>query len=279
MATRIDAGVVEILRDVVSSGCSGDRARITSQLDRKVYLKVNQVLEALGGKWDKKAQAHVFDGIDAAVVIGDAVVTGEYIDEKKEYQFFETPPAIAEQVIEAADIQRGMSVLEPSAGNGALARPARAAGGMVECYELNDKMADDLLRDGFAVHGGDFLAEDLPVRGKIKESGKPERMVDERFDRVVMNPPFTRGQDIAHVRRAFDWLKPGGILVAITSAGWTFRADRKAQEFREWLASDAMQPGVGMEYHALPDGAFKSSGTMVRTFLLRLRKNAADATK
>ena len=31
------------------------------QLDRKTYLEVNKVLEALGGKWNKKHKAHIFE--------------------------------------------------------------------------------------------------------------------------------------------------------------------------------------------------------------------------
>ena len=34
---------------------------ITKQLDRKLYLAVNKVLERIGGKWNRKAKAHVFD--------------------------------------------------------------------------------------------------------------------------------------------------------------------------------------------------------------------------
>lgn len=280
MATRIDDRTLEILQGVASHGCDGDKAVIRQQLDRPTYQKVNKVLEALGGVWNRKAKAHVFDGIDAAVVIGDAVSTGEYIDEKKEYQFFETPPELARKVVEVANIRKGMTVLEPSAGKGALARAARKVGGLVECVELNEKMATALIHEGFPVSTGDFLAEDLPARGTMKEAGKPERWVDERVDRVVMNPPFARGQDMMHVRRAFQWLKPGGVLVAITSSGWTFRSDRKAVEFREWLESEEMQPKIGVLHYALPDDAFKASGTMVRARLIRLQKNQnADEPK
>ena len=35
------------------------------------------------------------------------------------------------------------------------------------------------------------------------------------FDRIVMNPPFTNGDDIKHIMHALKMLKPGGRLVAI----------------------------------------------------------------
>ncbi len=37
-----------------------------------------------------------------------------------------------------------------------------------------------------------------------------EAVPEPRFDRALMNPPFENGQDIAHVRHAFQVLKPGG---------------------------------------------------------------------
>jgi hypothetical protein len=31
------------------------------QLDRKLYVSVNKVLEAIGGKWNRREKAHLFD--------------------------------------------------------------------------------------------------------------------------------------------------------------------------------------------------------------------------
>ena len=39
------------------------------------------------------------------------------------------------------------------------------------------------------------------------------------FDRILMNPPFSKAQDIGHITRAADMLNPGGRLVAICAAG------------------------------------------------------------
>ena len=55
------------------------------------------------------------------------------------------------------------------------------------------------------------------------------------YDRIIMNPPFSEGRDIDHVRHAFSLLKPGGRVVAIMGEGAFYRSDRKATEFREWL--------------------------------------------
>jgi 16S rRNA G1207 methylase RsmC len=44
-----------------------------------------------------------------------------------------------------------------------------------------------------------------------------------------MNPPFEHGQDAKHVKHAFDFLKPGGRLVAIMANGAQFA------KFSPWL--------------------------------------------
>ncbi len=59
------------------------------------------------------------------------------------------------------------------------------------------------------------------------------------FDRVVMNPPFERQQDIDHVSRAAGMLKPGGRLVSVMSAGVTFRENNKTRWFRDLIETFA----------------------------------------
>ena len=61
-------------------------------------------------------------------------------------------------------------------------------------------------------------------------------------------------------------LAPGGRLVAILSAGVTFRDDRKTRAFRQMVAS------MGGEFEELPADTFASSGTGVRTVLVMLRR-------
>ncbi len=39
------------------------------------------------------------------------------------------------------------------------------------------------------------------------------------YSRVIMNPPFSHGQDIRHILRAFSLLRPGGVLVAVCLNG------------------------------------------------------------
>lgn len=114
--------------------------------------------------------------------------------------FFPTPRKIVEQMIELAGLEPGMTVLEPSAGKGDIARAVIKAGCSVSCVEMNYSLFEHIREQGFTVQCRDFLT---------MEPG-------DLFERVLMNPPFERGVDENHVRHAFTFLKPGGRLVAIT---------------------------------------------------------------
>ena len=88
----------------------------------------------------------------------------------------------------------------------------------------------------------------------------------EQWDRIVMNPPFSRQQDIDHVMKAYELLAPDGILVSVMSVSFQFRTNRKSEEFRDFLDS------VGASVYDLPEGAFKESGTMIRSCIVVIRK-------
>lgn len=246
MAKRIDDDVLDVLKVV---RCDGPNAVLTGQLGRGLYQKTNKVLEALGGKWNRKAKAHVFDG-DAGELLGDVLTTGEYVDRKQELQFYETPAELASRMCRIADVGHGTTVLEPSAGLGAIAGVVRQYGGVVQCVEIDYEMSCVLRESGFMVATCDFLVA-TPTQ---------------RFDVVSMNPPFRNGQDMAHVRHAYEFLADHGTQVAVMSAGMTFRQDRKATEFREWLN------WAGGDVEPLPAGTFKPSGTMVNAVLVTIRK-------
>lgn len=139
-------------------------------------------------------------------------MTGEIVPPTS-YGYFPTPATLAERVVQRAEIQPGMLVLEPSAGQGALAEPAARIAGLsnVHCHELLDANCEVLAAKGFPVQRGDFLTvTPQPV-----------------YHRIAMNPPFERQQDIDHVLHAWACLAPGGRLVSIVSAGAMFRENRK----------------------------------------------------
>lgn len=174
-------------------------------------------------------------------------------------QLFPTPPELAARVIAEADIEPGMKVLEPSAGTGVLADLARAAGGEVICCEINFDLGRALSARGHSVVSGDFIERFSlfdPQGDGEQESGDVNPGM-RQFDRVVMNPPFAGGADIAHIRHAMKLLRPGGRLVAICANGPRQRATLMP-----------LAEGSGGTWEDLPAGSFKASGTNVNAALL-----------
>jgi predicted RNA methylase len=244
-AQRIPQSVLEVLS---RSTAEGDKLRLPpGQLVRTLYTATNKVIELMGGKWDRKSATHVFKGEDVLERLDNALLTGTVHDNVKHYQFFPTPPDVVAMLIEMADLSAGMTVLEPSAGDGAIVKGLLAVTSEVMCHEIQpDKCATlRTLAGDSSVFEGNFL-EHSPL---------------ELFDRVVMNPPFTRQQDIDHVLHAHKFLKPDGVLVSVMGAGVSFREDKKANAFRDWVSSNK---GFFVE---LPEGSFSASGTCVNTFV------------
>ena len=148
--------------------------------------------------------------------------------------FFPTPAPIIARMIELANVQAGQRVLEPSAGKGDIADMLASFGVDLTVCEYSHKLCDILEAKGYTgskLVRGDFLQQyDGPVL-----AGEPWPIGT--FDRIVMNPPFERGQDMDHVRHAWSLLKSGGRLVSVMSTGAFFRCDSKAMAFQAWLVA------------------------------------------
>ncbi len=218
------------------------------QLDRKQYRDVNSVLEVMGGKWNRKQKGYVFNE-DPTDRLEQVLLSGEIIPPKK-YGYFPTPMELARHVVSLADIQPGHQVLEPSAGQGAIADQIPQCA-IIYCVELLQDNYEILRAKGYRILTGDFLS--------LQEGYS-------FYDRVVMNPPFERQADIDHVLHAYKFLKPGGRLVSIMSSGVAFRENRKTIEFRKFLDSHGR-----MERN--PEGTFKESGTNVSSVTVIIEKD------
>lgn len=238
MNQRLADDVIDVLR----RSTTRDNVLILpeGQLDRSLYERVNKALANAGGKW-KRGTGHVFAS-DAAPKLAAMLDTGISIDEKKRDQAFFTPPALAQQVVELADV-RGHDVLEPSAGEGALADTCMQGGAsQVFCIELNPERARVLESKGYVTTQADFLT----------------LSVDEYFSRVVTNPPFTKNQDIDHVRHALRYLAPKGILVAIMFGN------------QERKGFKAIVDDYDAEVIEVERGAFREAGTDIATVILKV---------
>jgi predicted RNA methylase len=241
-AKAVSTSVLDVLATAETDGRS---LKIGARLDRETYVKVADVLKAAGGKWNRGAQAFLF-GEDAAPVLAKLLDDGSVVRPQDE-GWFPTPAPVVARMLELAGLAPGMEVLEPSAGEGAIASAVAAAGCVVDCIEQNAKRAAVTYAAGCArsVTMADFLA--LPAR--------------QAYDAVLMNPPFADKADIAHVRHAEKFVRSGGTLAAVMSRGVMFREDRETADFRRsWVKA-------GGTFEPLPDDAFKASDTGVRTVL------------
>lgn len=188
------------------------------------------------------------EGIDHAEVLCK-LQGGQKINAQKETQFFATPQPIAQSLCEAAGPIRGLRVLEPSAGDGAIADIAKEMGAAeivtIESYNVN---AIKLRSKGYSPIEKDFLQV------------KPDDIG--QFDVIVANPPFSKNQDIDHVMHMLHFLKPGGSLSVIMSTAWLDGLQKKHQEFIDCIATHGVTP------INIKAGAFSESGTSVATVRL-----------
>lgn len=166
------------------------------------------------------------------------------------HQLFQTPEPIATRL---AALLPGFSgsarVLEPSAGLGRILRALQDVPGIAEtvAVEVDRELCGCLFRmdlPGVRIMQRDFLTVTPDETGL--------------FDGVAMNPPFTMRSDIAHIRHALQFLKPGGVLAGICMAG-----RQREAAFRDMAET----------WEELPAGTFREAGTNVPSILFSIRKN------
>ncbi|QFY09574.1 DUF3560 domain-containing protein [Nonomuraea phyllanthi] len=157
---------------------------------------------------------------------------------------FVSPSAVVERLVSLADIERAMTVLEPSAGTGNIAAAAVELGAIVDCVEIDNGLVEVLasrVPGANLLYRHDFLETDTSQLGT--------------YDRVVMNPPFSEGRDIAHVIHALQFVKPGGRLVSVMGQGVTTSRTKAATSFRD------MVDERGGWFEDLPAGSFAPATT------------------
>jgi|SRR5580765_1035961 len=233
------------------------------KLERKLYQDVNEVLTRLGGKWNRKAAAHVFD----ADPTGDlqAVLETDVMPDKNPTSYFATPQSLVLEMLHSPEFHRipqdAKHILEPSAGTGNIAREvllyckARDIDAAIDCCEILPKYQKTLQDQGFLLVAEDFL------------SYRPVLL----YDVIIANPPFSVEGDalayITHIEHAWSLLAPNGILIAIAPGGFAFREDRRIQQLRSLVEQHG-------SWRNIEDNAFKESGTGVRTVIISMQKPA-----
>lgn len=239
----------------------GNNVFLPKDLERDIYLKVNKKLSGIGGKWNRKEKAHVFP-TDPSELMG-RVLKGEVINLKKQFQFFETPPELADLLVKFAiesgePKERKLGVtLEPSAGRGAIIDAIRRHNPKQFVYACEMMGTNtQILREKYEetaiciIRDPNFLA--------ITQK--------DRYDTIVANPPFAKNADIKHVVQMYEVCKPGGRIVSITSDHWRHSSNKEEKTFWHWLNY------LKAQIIPIDKGTFKSSGTMVGGNIIIINK-------
>jgi predicted RNA methylase len=199
--------------------------------------------QGVGGKEFDAPKDQSTDGFDNAVL--DYYSNQKLNSRNREgVDYFPTPEPLGYKMMEWANMGEGDTVMEPSAGHGAIARYAPKGNQMVAIEPSQSLFAKLQLKAGGL--GRKFV-------NTIFENYD----ISNKHDVVVMNPPFgTAGATaIAHLGKAFKHLEEGGRVVVLIPRGST---DKKFEKWIEGEKTAVMRAEV-----ALPDIVFKQAGTNV----------------
>lgn len=225
----------EALREPLTSNPYNRRFKSVYGEDPVALEGAELVLVSLGGvRMNVNARVWYEFDYDPTSAIEDIMLSGA-VPDVKTHQFYPTREKLAAQLADDIAIREGEKCLEPSAGMGGLASVMPKE--RTTCVEISPLHCRVLEAKGYHAINADFL--------------KWSEQTAERFDVVIMNPPFSEGRAEAHVKAAAELVKPGGRLGAILPCG----SDRKE-----------LLPGWSCQWSAPHHGEFAG----VRVAVVRL---------
>ena len=218
---------------------------LKTQMDRKQYMELNKILELLWWKRNRKEKCHIFECDNLPEAIEEVCDTMEVVDIKVLYQQFYTPPELAKRLVELAEIEGWEHILEPSAWQGAILDQIDQEWKKIVAVEIDDSNCDILKNKWYDVRKWDFM--------------KLEWLL---FDKIIMNPPFTKSQDVKHILHAYSLLKDWWRIVSIASSSIQTREWKLYEEFNK----------LDPEFIEVEEGTFKESWTMVNSVIVVINK-------
>lgn len=244
--------MLEFLQNVTTNGheCL---LSLPGQMSRPDYHKVSQFIGKFGGYWDGKRKTHVFpyDHAQLNTFINQYSTTARFPD-RNPGAYFPTTRIVLEELLPYCATYPGMRILEPSAGQGAIADGIveQEAEALLTLIELDDINCSILRNKGYDPIQADFLTY-TPLS---------------TFNLIAMNPPFKGREFVKHVQHAIPMLAQFGRLIAVVPQAW------EQTELHDII----YQNGFSIP---LPDRAFVESGTAVRTSLIIYDNDPAGTAK
>lgn len=235
----------------------------------KKYLPGSKT-EGTGGKANDYQQEKATDFDRAKAVYFGKQKKNSRTKSQGGQDYFATPEPIGYKMVQWLQSKPGQSLLEPSAGDGAIARwmPDNTYNTVVEpSRDLTPKLMRNV------------------AGAKVVESTFENFDLHNKFDGIAMNPPFGHGGKTAveHVAKAYQHLKDGGRLIAIIPDGPACQ-----KHFDKWFYGDpeakrkadrGIADGVLMADIHLPSVTFDRAGTKVNTRMVVIDKYADEGTR
>ncbi len=223
--------------------------------------------QGFGGKDnDKRAGNATLSPFDGAIAAYYNVAKNRKSRRNREgADYYATPEPLGYMMVQWGAPAKGESVLEPSAGHGAIAS-----------FVTNEN-------DITAIEPSSELFSKLQVKAGGANQ-RIERMVFEDYniinkhDVVLMNPPFGSGGSTAikHIAKAFDHLRDGGRIVAIIPRGsmdskldnWLYEENKRGKLVRPnaHFAGEIILPSV----------TFERAGTAVSSRVVIIDKSSVS---
>lgn len=235
----------------------------------KKYLPGSKT-EGTGGKANDYRQEKATDFDRAKAVYFGKQKKNSRTKSQEGHDYFATPEPIGYKMVQWLQAKPGQSLLEPSAGDGAIARwmPDNTYNTVVEpSRDLTPKLMRNV------------------AGAKVVESTFENFDLHNKFDGIAMNPPFGHGGKTAveHVAKAYQHLKDGGRLIAIIPDGPACQ-----KHFDKWFYGDpeakrkedrGIADGVLMADIHLPSVTFDRAGTNVNTRMVVIDKYTDEGTR
>ena len=201
--------------------------------------------QGVGGKEFDATVQNDTNPFDAAVLdyYSNQKLTGRR-NNRDGVDYYPTPEPLGYMMTQWGQIDEGESVLEPSAGHGAIARYVSRENRLTAIEPSQNLFAKLQFKAGGP--------------GRTFENNIFENYnIHNKHDVILMNPPFGQGGRTAidHLAKAFNHLEEGGRIVAIIPRG---SADKK---FDKWYL-EQKDAALTAEI-ALPDITFQQAGTAV----------------
>lgn len=175
----------------------------------------------------------------------------------KDLAFYPTPDPVIDRMLAHTSLDKAI-VLEPSAGTGNIVRRALTDGAStVTAVEVD------------AGRAATIRAKSPTLRVEVVQENFLRMGAVAKYTHVLMNPPFSGTHWMDHVRHAFDFLQPGGVLIAVLPVTAETGTTAKHAAFQAWAE---LHKDNWKCFSDLPPESFASSGTRISTVILRLKK-------